>query len=107
MRVVCEGRVRTRRNALVRLTTSTRVSIFLAQARVPGGDRGARPISLLTMKCIVIHTCQLPFLSQNAEERRVRPLDAGSSRSRVLRFWSLFFINAFVSGPFFLTIFSC
>ena len=39
---------------------------FLRTARVPGGDRGARPISLLTMKCIVIHTCQLPFLSQKS-----------------------------------------
>ena len=63
MRVVCEGRVRSRRNALVHVRKSTTVSIFLAQARVPGGDRGARPISLLAMK-VMPHTHQLSFLSQ-------------------------------------------
>ena len=62
MRVVCEGRVRTRRNALVHLTTLTSVSIFLAHARVPGGDRGARSISLFAMKLILPRTRQPSFL---------------------------------------------
>ena len=64
VRVVGEGRVRPRRNALVHLTKSTKVSTFLAQARVPGEDRGATSIISLTMKLIVPHTRQLSFLSQ-------------------------------------------
>ena len=64
MRVVCEGCVRLRWDALVRLTTSTRVAIFLAQARVPGGDRGGRSISLLAMKVILPRTASSSFLRQ-------------------------------------------
>ena len=66
MRVVCEGRVRLRRNALEHLTESTSVSIFLAHARVPGGDRGARPISLLAMKVILPRTASSSFLSKKS-----------------------------------------
>ena len=72
MRVVCEGRVRSRRNALVHVRKSTTVSIFLAQARVPGGDRGARPISLLAMKLEGDLAPHRQLIIPEQEERRVR-----------------------------------